>query len=317
MVKRFLQCVFLLFVITPAVTFCNGSRENLDDLAARYGFPPPIQGRSNITFDSGCSAVAFEMGGRKLTFNGVLIWLNDPLDGTGRVWSVNRNDVSRILNPLLRSDGMLTTTRSPVVIIDAGHGGTDTGATGCGVTEKKATLDIARRVRDDLEGCNIHVHLTRDKDAPLPLEGRSTMAKKMNATLFLSIHMNSAESTNASGLETYVMPAPGFASTSGGNGHSLLEPGNRFDGCNLLLAYQIHRSVLARTGALDRGIKHARYEVLAQAPCPAALIECGFVSNTYDAAMLLTTSYRQLLADGIAQGIMEYLRGGECDPKGI
>ena len=107
-------------------------------------------------------------------------------------------------------------------------------------------------------------------------------------------------------------PAPGFASTSGGNGHTVCEPGNRFDTGNILLAYQVHRAVLARTGAPDRGIKHARYDVLAQAPCPAALVECGFISNLYDEQMISMRSYREVLAEGIAQGILAYLATAEA-----
>jgi len=119
--------------------------------------------------------------------------------------------------------------------------------------------------------------------------------------------MNSAENAGAAGLETYVVTAPGFAST-GENGKSgPAEPGNRFDAASLVLAYEVHRAVLAQTGSTDRGIKHARFDVLTQAPCPALLIECGFLSNAYEETMVSMKSYRDVLAEGIATGVMAYI----------
>jgi N-acetylmuramoyl-L-alanine amidase len=248
------------------------------------------------------------MNSRKLTFNGVLIWMNDPLAENGSGWSLDKNDVTRIVDPLLRPDRTLVSTNLPIVVIDAGHGGNDTGATGRRISEKRAVLDIAYRIRKSLQSANIDVKLTREKDTTLTLEERSTTAHKMGATLFVSIHMNSAETASACGLETYVMPAPGFASAAGGNGHDRSwGPGNRFDASNILLAYHIHHSVLAKTGATDRGIKHARFDVLAQAPCPAVLIECGFLSNAYEEEMISMKHYREVLSEGIAQGLMAYI----------
>jgi N-acetylmuramoyl-L-alanine amidase len=195
-----------------------------------------------------------------------------------------------------------------VVVIDPGHGGTDTGAMGQKLSEKTVVLDIARRVRERLRRLNIDVRLTRDTDTALTLSERTAAAQQQGATLFLSIHMNSARNASASGLETYVVTAPGFVSTAGENGASGAEPGNRFDADSIVLAYETHRAVLEQTGAADRGVKHARFDVLSQAPCPAALIECGFLSNAYEENMISMKAYRGVLAEGIADGIMAYIR---------
>jgi N-acetylmuramoyl-L-alanine amidase len=110
--------------------------------------------------------------------------------------------------------------------------------------------------------------------------------------------------------------SPGFTSTAGENVKNEPEPGNRFDAGSLLLAYEVHRAVLAQTGAPDRGVKHARFDVLAQAPCPALLIECGFLSNAYEESMVSMKHYRDVLAEGIANGVMAYLSNTLAYPLG-
>lgn len=306
MLKTLCSCTVLALLLLP-MSARGDNRDRVRDLAVRYGFPAPRQGRGTITLHSGCSTLAFETNSRKLLFNGVLIWMNDPLAGNGNDSSVHKSDVARIVDPLLRPDRTLISIAPPVVVIDPGHGGADTGATGRKVAEKTAVLDIASRVQKCLQAFHVNVKLTRESDVALVLEDRSAAARRMGATVFLSIHLNSADNADAAGLETYTMTAPGFTSTSGENGNTASEPGNEFDAANTLLAYQVHKAVLAQTGAADRGIKHARFDVLTRAPCPAALIECAFISNTFEDDMVSMENYRNVLAEGIAQGIMAYL----------
>ncbi len=83
--------------------------------------------------------------------------------------------------------------------------------------------------------------------------------------------------------------------------------GNRFDKKNTLLGYYLHRGMLKQAKAIDRGIKHARFEVLRNAPCPAVLLECGFITNKGEAAKVIGREHRAALAKGIANGIMSYI----------
>jgi N-acetylmuramoyl-L-alanine amidase len=88
------------------------------------------------------------------------------------------------------------------------------------------------------------------------------------------------------------------------------QDGNGDDAANTLLAYFIHKGVLAQTAAADRGVKRAGFQVLREAPCPAVLVECGFISNRREEEKLMQSLYRDSLAEGIAQGILTYV--GSC-----
>ncbi len=110
----------------------------------------------------------------------------------------------------------------------------------------------------------------------------------------------------ALGIESYILPAAGFSNTGDlAHGPTNACPGNHFDTANALLGFAIQRRC-APLSAMDRGLKHARYYVLKEAPCPAVLIECGFLTNTNDAARLGDAAYRQKLADAITAGILDY-----------
>jgi N-acetylmuramoyl-L-alanine amidase len=198
------------------------------------------------------------------------------------------------------------------VLLDPGHGGDDAGAPGPGrVTEKKLNLDIAKRVRDRLADTGLRVLMTRDRDRTADLADRQRRAAQWNADLFVSIHLNSSADRNVHGTETYVVPAAGFPSTAQADAARKSEaagvPGNQFNAANLVLAYYLQKGLLTCTQSEDRGIKRARFYVIRNAPCPAALVECGFLSHREEGARLLNDAYRDRVAEGIARGIMTYV----------
>jgi len=191
------------------------------------------------------------------------------------------------------------------VVLDPGHGGTDPGAIGIsGVKEKDLELDVAGRVRRRLQASNIRTRLTRSGDQTVSLRDRSTRARSWGAGLFVSIHANSAANAAARGAESYILPAHGFASTSGSASRWSTCDGNAFDAANMLLAFHTHKGMVLNTGADDRGIRRARFQVLREANCPAVLVECGFLSNRAEERRLRESAYREKLAEGITQGIL-------------
>lgn len=260
----------------------------------------------------------FETNSRKLYFNGILLWLNGNVSMHGGQWSLSRVDVANVIDPLLRSGNALAGAGTSRVMLDPGHGGNDIGAVGGrGLYEKRVVLDIAKRVRSNLRGSGITVRMTRETDMNLSLAARSEMARKWNADLFVSIHCNAARDPRAEGIETYVLPAAGFSSTAG-NMNKRFFPGNTHDRASMLLAYYVHRELLKQTDGADRGIRRARFDVLKEAPCPAILVECGFLSNAAEERKLLTRKYRESVAEGIAEGIREYVRrAGQANVAGI
>jgi len=257
----------------------------------------------------------FQLGTRKVQVNDYTIWLNAPVRRVWRKWAITETDLLHIVDPLMASYAHLTNVGHRVVVLDPGHGGKDSGASGLnGLEEKDLVLDIARRVRVHLANAGLQVRMTRDNDRFIELEERSMKAANWKADLFVSIHVNASRNRSASGLETYILPAPGFPSTSTAADEpveAVVHRGNRYDGANFVLGYALQKAMLQRVVAIDRGVKLARFVVLREAPCPAALVECGFISNQRESREMAGPAYRDDMGAAIAAGILQYVRAVE------
>lgn len=195
--------------------------------------------------------------------------------------------------PDLNSSQPQTRPRRPVrqgkivVIIDPGHGGKDSGAIGIGgVQEKNIILPIGKRIAEILERNGIQVIMTRDSDYFVTLPGRVRIAEQANASVFVSIHANSAGENRpeVSGLETY-----------------------HYD-TGLTLARIVHSKILQSLNIRDRSVRRARFYVLRKNSMPAILVETGYLTGRDDVAKLRTSAYQNQMAEAIAQGILQYLR---------
>ncbi len=243
-----------------------------------------------------------------MLFNDKIFWLNGPTSKKGKDWAISITDTETIITPLLQPEKYLKNKTGNIVFIDPGHGGKDSGGIGCHNTyEKTVVLDIARRVQHKLKASNITVYMTRNSDIFLELYERPRLATRRKADVFVSIHANKAGRSGANGIETFVMPAAGFPSTSSSKANNNSYAGNRNNSSNTILASLIHTELIDKTGATDRGIKRARFKVLKDATCPASLIEVGFLTNPAESKKLITPAYRDKIADGISTGILNYL----------
>jgi N-acetylmuramoyl-L-alanine amidase len=300
----------LLALVFPAI-YSGAAPQNgvaLTRLASRHGLAQPLASGGQVTLHNANGSLVFEVNSRKVLLDGVLIWMNVPLLRNKTDWELAHCDTTGTIAPLLRPDLVLTGKRVAVVMLDAGHGGSDTGAIGKHrMREASVTLDIAERTRGKLNAARLSVELTRSRDETVSLTERTAKAVKRGADLFVSIHVNSSRDPAVSGIETYVLPAQGQPSTANGNGSATPCPGNVHDRENAILAYGIHKALRATTGADDRGLRHARFEVLRAAPCPAALVECAFISNPVEESILSSAVGRDAVADGIARGILDYV----------
>jgi N-acetylmuramoyl-L-alanine amidase len=285
---------------------------DLSGLAASRGLCATADNSTGVTLRREGVTLSFTHGNRKMQFNGVAIWMNDVALRDGARWVISRHDAETVVEPLLRAPGALAIPGKGVtVVLDPGHGGTQSGAiAGQTLTEKLVVLDVARRVRRQLRAAGVDVRLTRSRDSDVSLSRRVALAGRWKADVFLSIHANAAANPQAAGMETYVLAGAGFLSTSGNTNEPDPSAGNRHDADNTVLAYCVQKSLVATTGADDRGIRRARFDVLRDAPCPAALVECGFLSNAAEARKLATAEYRETVARGISQGVWDYLRLG-------
>ena len=173
------------------------------------------------------------------------------------------------------------------VVIDPGHGGKDPGAVGLrGLREVDVILPISLEVSQLLKQRGVEVIMTRSADYFVSLQGRTALANRRGANIFVSIHANAVGGgrTNVNGMETFYA-------------------GNRE------LAAAIHRSILRNvTVARDRGVKKARFYVLRRTRMPAALVEVGFVTGSVDNPRLANPTYRSQMARAIAQGILDYIQ---------
>ncbi len=256
--------------------------------------------------------IGFFTNSRRLEIDGVCAWLNAPLTAHpagSDCFYLSPPDVRDLVALHTPPETRLPQTahrRFLTVMLDPGHGGDDTGAVGAGTRrqEKELVLDLARRTAAALATAPVQVLFSRSDDLTLPLDLRVTHAANAPADCLVSIHANAAANVQAAGIETYLVPAADWASTGGGAAEAAV-PGNRFDGANFALAYAVH-SRLAGLDRPDRGIKRARYHILRNAPCPAILVEVGFLSNPDEASQLDTDAHRQRLAEAIAAGIRAY-----------
>ena len=168
------------------------------------------------------------------------------------------------------------------VVIDAGHGGHDTGARAVkGAPEKQLTLDTARRVSCILRSSGLRVVETRPGDYFIPLDERVAKSNGLRDVVFVSIHYNWVKRAKPSGVETF------FQSPRGSR-----------------LAANIQREVVKSSGSLNRGIKQRGLYVLKNNKRPAVLCELGFISNPAENQKIQTAAGRQRLAEAVARGIL-------------
>jgi N-acetylmuramoyl-L-alanine amidase len=219
-----------------------------------------------------------------------------------------------------------------LVVLDPGHGGDDHGAPGDAIREKDAVLDIARRARAVLGRRlpDTRVLLTRDRDVFVSLEQRVAMANVAGADAFVSIHLNASPTeAERGGVGTFVLDTRGdraaLALAARENGTSARDVGelarllaalHRDEQArgSAALAEAVHGATLAAGRAQfprlgDRGTRGAFFYVLLGAEMPAVLLEASFVMRAPEAPLLARESYRQALAEGIAEGLVRYARG--------
>ncbi|HLJ29320.1 MAG TPA: N-acetylmuramoyl-L-alanine amidase [Candidatus Angelobacter sp.] len=217
------------------------------------------------------------------------------------------------------------------IVIDAGHGGHDTGTIGPnGLMEKDLVLDVALKLGKLLEDrMGAEVIYTRDDDTFIPLETRTAIANKEQADLFISIHANSSSDSTARGIETYYLNFTSSAdalevaarenAVSEKSIHELQDLVKKIAlkekiGESREFALDVQKSLysgllLKSPGLHDRGVKKAPFIVLIGANMPSILAEISFVSNPTDEKKLKTGEYRQRVAESLYKGISKYVSG--------
>lgn len=284
---------------------------SVKDFARKYGFTDVKVSKEQVHLKGRVHELIFSKHSRRAELNGTVVWLNDAMVVEERQWVLSQTDVQLTLKPLLVPAELLKGCGYQVVVLDAGHGGEDGGAVSpTGLLEKQVVLDITNRVRALLMAEGYKVYVTRHNDRFLELAERPRRAEKWNADVFVSIHANSG-GASAVGTETFALSLPGYPSTNQSAGSAVPKdsnPGNLFNQANVSLAYAIHHALVHQNQLTDRGLRRARFAVLKNAPCPAALVEVGFLSHAQEGAKLAKAETRAALSLSIATGIDNYLR---------
>jgi N-acetylmuramoyl-L-alanine amidase len=217
------------------------------------------------------------------------------------------------------------------IVIDAGHGGHDTGTIGpTGLMEKDLCLDVALRlgkiIQQRLPGAD--VVFTRSDDTFIPLEERTHIANEAKADLFISIHANSSHDHGARGIETYYLNLKGSPdamevasrenATAQESVHDLEDLVKKIARSEKIdesreFAADIQDSLARRIQksykpVRDRGVRKAPFVVLIGADMPSILTEISFLSNPADEQLLKKPDHRQRVAEGLYQGVASYLQ---------
>lgn len=184
----------------------------------------------------------------------------------------------------VRTPSVKNTTKTfNTVVVDAGHGGKDSGAyRRYGPPEKMVALDVAQRLNRKLRESQLKTVMTRDSDVFIPLNDRVAIENAQKNAIFVSIHFNDSRRRGIRGFETYYHSGVSFDLANGVQGKLMTIPHSK-----------------------NGGVHTANFRVLRLANCPAVLVECGYLSNRSEGNQARDSEYRDLLADRIAEAIVE------------
>ena len=219
-----------------------------------------------------------------------------------------------------------------LIVIDAGHGGHDTGAIGGKKREKDLVLQIAKRLEKQLKKRGHPVYMTRKKDHFLKLHQRTKIADRKKAVAFISIHANSVpkkKRNKIQGVETFFLQKTRDAKSqriAARENRSVLKGTNKLSRNVIIdsvlsgpkivqsnkLAIDVQRRIMTNLrsrykGVKDGGVRHAPFWVLVGASRPSILVEVGYISHPKERKRLFTPRYQELIAKGIAEGVDNYL----------
>jgi len=243
------------------------------------------------------------------------------------------HEVKRVKKTKANARYVARSHKNDLIVIDAGHGGHDTGAIGGGKREKDLVLSIAKKVANELKKRGYPVYLTRKSNRFLKLSQRTHIADRKGSVAFISIHANSVPKKyrhKVHGIETFFLQNTRDAKSqriaARENAAVLKGAGSRLskrviidsvlNGPKIVqsnkLAIDVQRRIMTNVrskyrGVRDGGVRHAPFYVLVGASRPSILVEVGYISHPKERKRLFTSSYQSLIAKGIAEGVSNYL----------
>lgn len=323
---KILAAIFcLLLALTPASVRAQGALARLDrvslqgrdyvrvrDWAVANQFRVSwLEPNRVVLLTNATQRLVFAVNSVQAEINGVKVWLAHPVAASGPGLYLSWLDWQATVQPLVFPPKNAAGQKVRTIVLDPGHGGKDSGNCVGSLAEKKYTLLLAQEIRDQLKQAGLKAVLTRSDDSFIELPDRPAKAQKAGADLFVSLHFNAIREgrNEIKGSEVYCLTPPGAYSTNArGEGNTAWLLGNRSNDKNLLLAWQIQKSLLRGLDSEDRGVRRARFAVLRDAVMPAVLVEAGFMSHPVEGKKIFTAAYRREMARAIVNGILAYKR---------
>lgn len=278
--------------VSPSGGVLAGQKQtvSISQLAGYLGLRVSETSGTHVTLKNSANTVMlFTYSGGKAYVNGRPIGQIGTVSRTAGQTHVPKPLIGRIRTAMRTSFApkILPRRSTGRVVIDAGHGGKDPGATSVlGFHEKGVNLAVAGKVASILKQRGVRAVLTRSNDRFIELEDRAAISNRYDPDLFVSLHADSSPSSSTRGFTLYVARSASWSSRRA--------------------ASAISKS-LARTGLTSRGIQKADFRVLVQTQGPAVLVEMGYLSNGSEARLLRSSSFQSRLAQAIASGISDFL----------
>jgi N-acetylmuramoyl-L-alanine amidase len=298
-----------------AVTYKGQEYVSLTSLQKFYYFKQTQKGKT-ITLENTKVKMIVKIGSQECRLNGVLFILSHPIRSYKNKYLISRTDLVNLVDPVMRPTYIKRARAFNTVVLDAGHGGKDPGSRGCFSHEKEYTLKLTRLIRDTLQKKGYRVVMTRNSDVFISLANRVNIANRYPSAVFVSIHFNSGQS-RANGIETFTISPVGVPHM--GRAYRPRDaravPGNIMGSASVALATAVHSRTLMYLNDKkygnnfkidDRGIKHARFNVLTGIKIPAILLEGGFLSNRREAGKVHSSAYQKTLASAVVRAIDVY-----------
>ena len=228
--------------------------------------------------------------------------VNTFISPDGRVFKISYEEIKKAnddakneqkIKELAQKEGTITSQpkysnlkNKNVVVIDAGHGGKDYGAIRNNINEKDINLDVCMRIQNLLQKKGYKVYMTRTNDTYVSLEDRTIFTEGINPAAFISVHVNSCNSESPNGIETHYYHEE-----------------------SIELADYVHKRLIQKIpNTTNRGLFKSKFYVINHTTVPAILVEIGFISNPSERAGLTTSQRKQATAEGITEGIIEFLK---------
>jgi len=321
--KKFTLKVLLLVFMTLAVSGCQqpakrasagilapsepaGQMVNLYYLAGRLEMTVSLTTDRKVVLTGGGNNIAIFPKDNYLYFNDKYFGTLGKAKKIDGMWHVRSSLEDQIRKEIEKTAPAAVTPVTPkttpkpaqktwsggagrTIVIDAGHGGKDPGATSPhGFYEKTVNLDVALQIAGILRERGFKIIMTRSDDTFIELEERTNIANRSNASLFISIHADSCATSGTNGFTLYV------ARRAGSQARNLAEAIDK---------------QMTGTSIKSHGTREADYKVLKNTRCPAVLIEMGYLSNYWEAKQLKNKDMQKKLAVAITNGITNYVSG--------